>query len=178
MPLSKEQRGVATGVIAAVVTSIAVFLAATTLAPVPNTQAGLSDRLALYGACMLAPGLILIISVARLANHRFFNAQDIGGSASVAPSETARVLQALLQNTLEQAVLSLVAYACWCALAPARVLLAVPAAAMMFLVGRLCFFTGYRGGAASRSFGFALTFYPTVALMVGNACFVVSHALA
>ncbi len=38
-----------------------------------------------------------------------------------------------------------------------------PCAVSLFLLGRLFFITGYRKGAGGRAFGFALTFYPTVA---------------
>jgi len=50
--------------------------------------------------------------------------------------------------------------------APAPFLPVVPAAAVMFLVGRVSFFAGYAKGAPSRAYGFALTFYPTVVLLV------------
>jgi len=48
---------------------------------------------------------------------------------------------------------------------PASLLPVVPAAAVMFLVGRVSFFAGYAHGAPSRAYGFALTFYPTVLLL-------------
>ena len=41
-------------------------------------------------------------------------------------------------------------------------------APMLFLIGRITFFAGYARGAATRSFGFALTFYPSVMLLVLN----------
>jgi len=36
----------------------------------------------------------------------------------------------------------------------------------MFLVGRLFFFAGYANGAPARAYGFGLTFYPTVLLLL------------
>ena len=41
----------------------------------------------------------------------------------------------------------------------------------MFLLGRVLFFAGYAGGAPRRALGFALTFYPTVTLLLGALAF-------
>ena len=43
---------------------------------------------------------------------------------------------------------------------------AVPAAAILFFLGRLLFWRGYSHGAPARALGFALTFYPTVVMLV------------
>jgi hypothetical protein len=53
----------------------------------------------------------------------------------------------------------------------------LPAAAILFLIGRILFFLGYAEGAASRAFGFALTFYPTLMLLVGVGFFVPGRVL-
>jgi len=71
-----------------------------------------------------------------------------------------------LQNTLEQSCLAVPVYIATAIVAPATVLSVVPAAAAMFFVGRLLFFAGYANGAPSRAYGFALTFYPTVLLLL------------
>ena len=43
---------------------------------------------------------------------------------------------------------------------------AVPAAAILFFVGRVLFWRGYAHGASARALGFALTFYPSVAMLL------------
>ncbi|WP_242450502.1 hypothetical protein [Xanthomonas citri] len=43
---------------------------------------------------------------------------------------------------------------------------AVPACACAFLLGRVTFFATYSGCAGARALGFALTFYPTVLLLI------------
>jgi len=48
----------------------------------------------------------------------------------------------------------------------------------MFLVGRLFFFAGYANGAPSRAYGFGLTFYPTVMLLLFVVALGVSRAVA
>lgn len=173
MPLSDKQSGVAKGMGAGVMVTLAGM--AGMVALFGRTFGG-PDRAGLCAVALLAPALALAFSIARLARHRFFNAEDIDGSASSAGSDTARQLQSLLQNTLEQAVLAALAYAGWCALAPDFLMPALPAAALLFLLGRILFFAGYAHGAQSRAFGFALTFYPTLALVFGDAGFVIVNA--
>ena len=123
-------------------------------------------RLQLLAWSLLAPVSMLVVCVGRLANHRFDTPADIHGSGLTAGTERAKLLQALLQNTLEQCVLALAVYLAGALLLPAQLLGWIPAAAAMFLIGRLCFFIGYHKGAPGRAFGFGLTFYPTVVLLL------------
>ena len=104
--------------------------------------------------------------IGRLAKHRFFTPEDIDGGALTPGTATARLLQALLQNTLEQLVIAIIAYFSAGMLLAPKMLPLVPAAALMFTLGRVLFFRGYPKGAAHRAFGFALTFYSSVALML------------
>jgi hypothetical protein len=176
MPLTITQRRVAAGMAGGLATTSIVFLLSAFLHPANAEPASLNAHLAVVAAAILAPTLSLTISIARLAKHRFFNAQDIDGSALTQGTDQARLLQALLQNTLEQTAIAVPVYLCWGVVAPQAMLAIVPAAAVLFLVGRLLFFIGYAGGAASRAFGFALTFYPTVALLMGCAWFLLLRA--
>ena len=41
-----------------------------------------------------------------------------------------------------------------------------PTAGLLFVIGRIAFFAGYARGAPARALGFALTFYPTVLLLL------------
>ncbi|WP_420402679.1 MAPEG family protein [Nisaea sp.] len=111
--------------------------------------------------------LCLVIAVGNLARHRFFTPADIDGSGLTAGTDRARIFQAVLQNTLEQAVIAVLAHLLWTAAAPAGWHGAVPAAALLFVAGRIFFVAGYAGGAPARAFGFALTFYPSVLLTLG-----------
>jgi hypothetical protein len=121
---------------------------------------------------------MLFICIARLAKHRFNTPQDIQGGALTEGSERAKLLQSLLQNTLEQAVLALPIYFAASIFFPSGLLPLVVAAAFLFVVGRLLFFRGYAGGAASRAVGFGLTFYPTLALLVVLVVFVIRRSAA
>lgn len=55
-------------------------------------------------------------------------------------------------------------------LGPGMHLPTAPAAVALFLVGQIIFVARYKGGAAARYFGFAVTFYPTAALTLGSLC--------
>lgn len=167
MALSEAQRGVLRGMLAAVAVTVVAIAAAVLLQPAAVMPLpAFEQRLA---ATLRWDGLVLaclVLAIGMLARHRFFTPADIDGSGLTAGTDRARVLQAVLQNTLEQAVIAALAHLLWTAATPAGWFAAVPAAAMLFLVGRICFALGYRGGAPARAFGFALTFYPTVLLTI------------
>lgn len=160
MSLTPSQRGVAIGAATALIATLAVLA---TAALMPAQYVG--NRLRLFTLCSLAPALTLAISIARLAQQRFRTPEDIDGSGLTGGSERAKILQALLQNTLEQTVLVLPVYGWWTLAAPAGMLAVAPAAAGLFVLGRLLFFIGYTRGAPGRACGFGLTFYPTVILL-------------
>ena len=167
MSFSKEQRGVLIGMAAGLIITIAGFVLAAFVEPFGSTDRPLTGRINLLTLCGLAPVLILGASIARLAAHRFHTSQDLHGSGLKPDSERAKLLQALLQNTLEQMALALPTYSFWALLGPPHLFSLVPVAAAMFVFGRAFFFWGYSRGASGRAFGFALTFYPTVVLLAG-----------
>ncbi len=138
----------------------------------PGLSSGPSDmpaRLSAWLACDLAAAVWLAVAVGRLARHRFFSDADID-AALRAGTVRADVLQSLVQNTLEQTVLAVVAYGAWLLVPrPDAPVATAWIAVGCFSVGRLLFFVGYGRGAAARAFGFALTFYPTVGLLLAAA---------
>ena len=121
--------------------------------------------------------LPLLLSIGALAKHRFFTPEDIDGSGLVAGTQKAALLQATLQNTLEQTVLAAVVYAGFAAAAPPRFRGAIPAAVVLFLAGRLLFARGYASGASARAPGFALTVYPTDIPAVSGVAFLTTGLL-
>ncbi len=130
----------------------------------PEATVGERIAFALRADAFLA--LWLGISIGLLARHRFFTPEDIDGGGLIPGTETANILQATLQNTLEQTVLAVLVHLAWAALMPVSWMSAIPAAVVLFLCGRVLFVRGYRGGAPSRAVGFALTYYPSVLMLV------------
>ena len=167
MQLSGKQTGVAKGMALAVLVSILIIVVGIFYDPfnIGATQ-NIKNRTEILGSSLLLPILVLLVSIARLARHRFFSPYDIDGSGLSTGSKKAVILQSLLQNTLEQAVLASGAYVVGCLTMPSSWLSVIPLCSIAFLIGRISFFIGYEKGAASRAFGFALTFYPTAGLIL------------
>lgn len=158
--LTRTQSGVALGMAGGLALTIAAFL----WADPPAVAEDMAARLSLWLACAALAAFWLLIAVARLAGHRFFTPADIEGGGLTEGTAQAKLLQSLIQNTLEQVVLALVAYGAWLWLVPGQRAGLVIVCAVMFSIGRLLFFAGYSRGAPWRALGFTLTFYPTIGL--------------
>jgi len=130
--------------------------------PEPDVSAALKQ--ALKWDVLLV--VTLAVNIALLARHRFFTPEDIDGGGLTEGTPRAQVLQSTLQNTLEQVVLAFAAHLVWAGAMPREWQVAIPAAAMLFVVGRVLFWRGYARGAPARALGFALTFYPTLAMLL------------
>ena len=160
MAFTRTQAGVAVGMAAGFAATVAAF----GWPSLPVLPAGAEERTALWLAASVSASLWLLIGVALLARHRFFTPADIDGGGLSDGTPSAKLLQSLIQNTLEQVVLAIPAYGAWLWLAPEGRRGLVLLCAGLFGVGRLLFFIGYRYGAPARALGFTLTFYPTVGL--------------
>lgn len=167
MALSAEQRGVLRGIITALAIVAVAFSALLWLVDggVP-ASGGLSRRLAFVAGWDLLVVGSLLAGVVMLARHRFFHDEDRDGSGLTPGSKHAEVLQAILQNSLEQTVLALSVHGIAAILFPAPWLVLIAGAAVLFVLGRILFWHGYAKGAVGRALGFGLTFYPTVTLFV------------
>lgn len=160
MTFTRTQAGVAAGMAA----GFAVTVAAFAWPNPPTVPAATEARLALWLAASVAVALWLLIGVALLARHRFFTPADIDGGGLTEGTAGAKLLQTLIQNTLEQVALAIPAYGAWLWLMPEGRRGLVILCAGLFFLGRLLFFALYARGAAWRAIGFTLTFYPTVGL--------------
>lgn len=167
MVLSIKQRGVLKGVIAGATVTVIVIAGMILAAPeLLSADASTGERIAFALRADAFVALWLGISVGLLARHRFFTPEDIDGGGLTHGTETANILQATLQNTLEQTVLAVLVHLTWAILMPASWISVIPAAVVLFLIGRVLFLRGYRGGAPSRAVGFALTYYPSVLMLI------------
>lgn len=160
MAFTRTQAGVAAGMAGGLATTVAIFL----WPGLPSVPADTDARIALWLACSLAASVWLLVAVGRLAGHRFFTPADIDGGGLTEGTPKAKLLQTLIQNTLEQCLLAIPAYGAWLWLAPEGRRGLVVLCAACFALGRLLFFAGYARGAPFRALGFTLTFYPTVGL--------------
>jgi hypothetical protein len=158
MALTRTQAGVAAGMAGGFALTLAAFL----WPQLPGVAE--DDRKSLWLACAVIVSVWLLVSVGRLAGHRFFTPADIDGGGLSDGTPKAKLLQTLIQNTLEQVVLAVPAYGAWLWLGPPDRHGLVIVFAFYFAIGRLLFFAGYARGAPWRALGFTLTFYPTVGL--------------
>lgn len=159
--MTHAQKQVLGGMVSALVVTVVALLAVYFL-----SKGGVDQiRLSAPVASALA-ALALVYCIGDIARKRFFHADIIDGAASDAPGSAVAVDKAVLQNTLEQTVLAVVAYNGLAAVAPGLGPVLLPVLVGLFLLGRILFIRGYSRGAGGRAFGFALTFYPTVAAYV------------
>ncbi|MCL1065939.1 MAPEG family protein [Shewanella olleyana] len=165
--LSSKQRDVTKGIVLGMLVSFAVVIYGALANPFEYSEPQtLIERLIIYAYGMILPTLSLIIAVARVAKHRFFNAEDIDGRSFYEESERVRRLQSVLQNTLEQFCIVMSVYFLWAFIMPADYMSLIALISVLFFIGRILFMRGYDKGAGARSIGFSLTFYPSV-LTVG-----------
>ncbi len=116
----------------------------------------------------LAPGLVLLAMIARLAQRRMFDDTILDGGEA-APGSGADIDRRVLQNTIEQAVLAI---CLWPAISfivledgPGIVL----TLSIGFAIARVAFWIGYHISPPLRAFGFAATFYPTIVALIWSA---------
>ena len=159
----REQRSVATRMAAALCVTILVTAACMYLR-VPVARP-LPDRLIAVAKADLLVLFWLAATIGNVARLRFFSASDIAGSASTTSSADVSSANAVLQNTVEQVALAVPIHVALAVLVASSVPLII-ALSMLFAVGRFLFWIGYANGAGSRAFGFALTFYPSVAGLI------------
>ena len=167
MALSRKQQGVLRGMALGAAITVALIAVGILLNPFsfsPDLSVSQRISIAIQSAGVL--GICLAAAVGRLATHRFFTPEDIDGGGLHRGSDRAILLQSLLQNTLEQAVLATLVYLAWAVTMPATWLSVVPLAAMSFAIGRILFFRGYGKGAPARALGFTMAFYPSVAMLI------------
>lgn len=124
-----------------------------------NADMSHAERLSIGIQSLTLPALCLMVAiVGRITKYRFFSPSDIHSSITNS-SQTLRLLQSLLQNTLEQFVLAIAAYLLWSVTMP-NTWRSVPLlAGILFAIGRVPFFMDYRHGAPARTVGFTLAFY-------------------
>lgn len=167
MALTEKQSGVLKGMLLGAIIALAIVILGAWFNPFSfNENMGAIDRLGIAITSALLPAILLAISVGRLAKHRFFTPEDIDGGGLSKGTQQAEVLQSLLQNTLEQFAIAIIAYLSWAIVMPATTLSVVPLAAIAFTIGRIMFFAGYKQGAPSRAMGFTLSFYTSLAMLI------------
>ena len=171
--MSSDQTEVLAGMIGATVFSIAFFeivFRMTDFGMIPPGEIGIDLRLEYALKWEAIAALCLLAGVGFIASRRFFIPEAISGN----PVAAIDIDRRYVQNTLEQLVLAFVAHLALVLIVPADSIRVIAVLVMLFVFGRLMFWIGYHVSGSARAFGFATTFYPTVAVYV----FVTSRILS
>jgi uncharacterized membrane protein YecN with MAPEG domain len=167
MPFTSEQRGVAIGMTIGALLAFGLVGGGILYNPLSyDGYLTLSERLVVVAKAGLVAAFFVMLAIGRLARHRMLNVADIAGAGLTAGTPQAKLLQALLQNTLEQAFLAVCVYFAWALVMPGTWLSVVPMAAIAFAAGRVLFYRGYQNGPKSRALGFTLSFYVSATMLV------------
>jgi hypothetical protein len=124
----------------------------------------MSARLAFAVQWLMVPGLTLLAGV-WVAGRRGFIPDAIDGTRSPS-SHSLEINLRYNQNTLEQTVLAAIAWINLSLVLPHERLVLIPAAAILFGIGRATFWIGYLIFPTARAFGMVLTVLPTIAAYV------------
>lgn len=150
----EKRRKIAIGMTAGAVWAVAVLVGAAIFVQLP-----VFALMPTIMTAFLAPGLVTIAMVGRLAQRRFFDDAIIDGEAF---SGAAAIDQRVLSNTVEQLVLAMAVWPAAAVLLGAEGPGVILVLGVAFAVARLAFWVGYHMAPPLRAFGFAATFYPTV----------------
>lgn len=163
--MAAEERAIRRANMLAMALTLAAFAAAYALGPaIAAPPASLPERLAFAVACWSVVAFVVLVAVLMVSITRRFSPEDIGGQAAGPPSDRLAIRAAFLQNTLEQAVVAAGAYGALTVTATGAWLMLMPAAVVLFIIGRGLFYAGYHRGAGGRAPGMALSMLPAVVI--------------
>jgi hypothetical protein len=153
------------GALPAFVVTALVCLYANHLFPTPKSIAvDTSGRLALAARWLLLPGLTLLAGV-QYAARRGFIPGAIEGTR-IPEDWGLEINLRYNQNTVEQVLLAMIAWAGLALALPHDQLGLIQAMAWLFVAGRATFYIGYRFHPLARGFGMVLTALPTLGAYV------------
>lgn len=126
------------------------------------TAWGVADRLALVVKVAALAAFPALAAIAVVASQRLNPEHFTGGE--VKRHSALDINARFIQNTYEQFLLFLVGNAALSLYLLPVDAQAVPELGIMFFAGRMLYWLGYHHNTYLRSFGFGITFYPTVAV--------------
>jgi len=131
----------------------------------PDVNAAPIDRIGLGLRWAMILQLPLIVGILTVSQQRFWSGEHADGSAPDIGSPM-EINRRYLTNTLEQTVLATIGMLALSITVPLDYLNFVPALAILFVLGRICFWVGYHVNPYTRAFGLALTFIPTIGVYI------------
>jgi hypothetical protein len=163
--VKREQKIVAAGAASGILSMLAAMYVLSTGLPAPQGMHAAGDRIAYaLGWCAFA-ALPLFFMIAAIGNARF--ASEAIDPTRGSESRTMIVNGRVADNTLQQLMLFIAGSLGLAANLPPERMAIVAAAAIVFVVARICFWIGYRIEPLYRAFGFAATAYLNLGLLAG-----------
>lgn len=162
--LDRTQGLIIGGTLAALAVAIIFIFYVSWGAPDPLPQ-NAGERVAFAARWLLVPGVALFVGVASTSGLRFLLPDARDGQRQVNNSAF-EITQRYNLNTLEQSILAAVAWLGLALTLPVDQVGAVARLAVLFGVGRAAFWIGYLYRPWARSFGMALTAYPTYCALI------------
>lgn len=157
--LSTEQKFIRNRMAAGVVTAILALIAAWWAAPFIQLKVeNVFGALAISSLIAILP---MVIMIGKLASMRFFST-GIDGSNTESIDNNVKVLN----NTHEQTLLFLVSSGVLSISLPNTHFAMLPLLSLVFLFGRVLFWSGYLKSPIARAYGFAVTFYTNVVVLI------------
>lgn len=160
--LRRAQIEVALGMGLATIACAAIAWGLWDVFEITERRVDLAERLGYAAKWSLVPGGCLLIGVLMVANYRFFSTaiDPLTGSEDL----VTQIWLRYTRNTLEQTVLYALGAFAYATVTFQYWLKALPIVAVLFVIGRGLFIAGYLIRPSLRATGFAMTFYPIVAL--------------
>lgn len=167
LELRREQRKILGSCAAALVVCASALTSAHYLMPGLGWFDGstLESQLRFLAGANLCLVAWVAIGFGAVSHGRRHSPDDITGSAYSPPSARIAVASAFLQNTLEQFVVASTSYFALLMFAGEKAMPFIACAAVLFALGRVCFYLGYPRGAGGRAFGMAVTALPSIAAL-------------
>jgi hypothetical protein len=163
--MKREQKIVAAGAASGILSMLAAMYLLSARLPAPAGMEAAGDRIAYAVGWGAFAALPLFFMVGAIGNARFLS--DAIDPTRGAESRTMIVNGRVADNTLQQFALYYAGSLGLAANLPPERMTVVAAAAITFVVARLCFWIGYRIDPLYRAFGFAATAYLNLGLIGG-----------
>jgi hypothetical protein len=166
-----KNRTVKAGMFIGFVATLLLYWIAYSFFPKINQEWLILDRIVLAIKCFALPTALFFAMIIRVGSQRFGNPAEDPTKVD-ANSDTMKVDLRVLSNTHEQILVFTVNALLLSILLPYQYLTLLPIYSVLFVVGRIIFWFGYRVNVLWRAPGFAMAVLPAV-LGIGYSCAVI-----
>lgn len=163
MTLTTEQKFIRKRMLAGAITGVIVLLITWYISPFIHIKTfnDISNRWCALVFSITIAILPMIIMIGALAGMRFFSSAIDGSNNSLIENNVK-----VLNNTHEQTILFIIAINILAISIPNSRVAMFPLLAIVFMVGRILFWKGYKKNNIARAYGFATNFYTSLLIIL------------